>query len=186
MSLAHDANPINWSGGLKAMAAVVAILGTLGAGTLTVGGKISDFSRVQTEMVDQIKGLAEKMADVRTEITKSAHEQDVAREREIGALQDQLSVRRSVMAPRIDKMENAVDKATADIASANARINDMQGSLDEIKQNVKDGLTAARENLSVSRSHDADIKNTRDDARATRAVVAPKPHSELETTPPPY
>ena len=77
----------------------------------------------------------------------------------IGAIEALRSDLKDDVVPRVTKLEQEIGDAKADAAATKQRVDDMGQQLGDIK-------TLTQQNLTLSRSHDADIK-------ATRQAVAP-------------
>ena len=147
MSQRLETNPFRWSPDIKALSQlvtlIVTIVGSAAGGAIYIGEQIYSFAETQTKMV-QSQVIEAKAA---------AHEEGNVREKSITEL-------RVVLAPRIEKLEDAVQKAETEASAARQRIDDMKEDLRQLKD-------LAQRNLTVTESHGADI-------RATRDAVAPK------------
>jgi hypothetical protein len=141
---------------LSAAGLCVSIIGSIGAGAFYIGGKIYDFSKAQTSMLEHLRSAEGQILGLKTDISTSVAAQDHSRE----ALKNDI-------VPRIDKLDTAVIETKTEAAAAKAKLEDFKETLDEVR-----GL--AKANLAVSQSHSQDITATRQDVAATRSALTPR------------
>lgn len=126
------------------------IIVPVGGGAAYIGGRIYDFSKAQTSMLEHLKNAEGQISGLKGDIAQSVTVQDRSRE----ALKNDIT-------PRLDRLESAVTETKTEAAAAKARLEDFKQTLDEVK-------SIGQANLAVSQSHTPDIK-------ATRKALAPQP-----------
>lgn len=140
--------------GGRSFAGVISVCASIivpvGGGAAYIGGRIYDFSKAQTSVLEHLKNAQEAITGLKGDISQSTTAQDRSRE----ALKNDIT-------PRLDKLETAVIETKTEAAAAKARLEDFKQTLDEVK-------SIGQLNLAVSQSHTPDIK-------ATRKALAPQP-----------
>jgi chromosome segregation ATPase len=121
----------------------MSIIVPVGGGAAYIGGKIYDFSKAQTSVLEHLKNAQEAITGLKVDIGQSTASQDRSRE----ALKNDI-------VPRIDKLESTVVETKTEAAAAKARLEDFKETLDEVK-------SLGQANLAVSQSHTPDIRATR-------------------------
>lgn len=140
-------NPIRWSADMKAISQlitlVITIIGSVGSLAAYLGSEIYKFAVAQTMMVQELRVVQNQLSDEKTAIIDENKQRTVS-----------LTGLKTELVPRIQILENAINKAEQDASAARQRADDMKEDL----RNLKD---LATRNLSVTESHDADIRATR-------------------------
>jgi chromosome segregation ATPase len=160
MSIKIEPNPARWSPDGKALGRVFLqvfpVVATLVGGVWYIGSLIYNVGAQQERMLDKIEMMQAQVIDAKTAIDAENKQRTQA----FDALKNDIT-------PRIGSLEGAVHKAESEASAAHERIEDVKERLVRIEELGQQGLE-------LSRSHSSDIRETRDDARATRDAVVPK------------
>lgn len=148
-----EPNPLKWSGEtVRSLGQAVTLVITVGGPLVWVGQGFYNFAKAQTELIEQVRNMQGQLVDQKASIG----DENKQRTQALNGLKDDLN-------PRIMKLEDAVIKAENEAAAVHTRTEDMKKSLDRIED-------LAVRNLTVSESHTAPIKQTRDAVVPTPGV----------------
>jgi hypothetical protein len=148
MSMKLEPDPRKWSPDAKVLGRtflqVFPVVSAIAGGVWYIGSGVYSVAATQTRMLDKIEIMQTQLGETKTSL------QDENKQR-IGAFD---SLKNEVV-PRIDTLERAVHSAENEATAVRTRAEDMKKTLDRLED-------LALQNLSVSKSHSADIKATRD------------------------
>lgn len=144
-----ELNPLRWSPNMKTVTGLLALVGSIWGAAVPGVQAIYHLAEVQTTVLAKIQGVQVQLSETKAALV----DENVQRDKSLGALKTEI-------VPRIVKLEDTVSETKADAAAAKQRA-------DDLKEQIGDLKNLARQSLDVAKSHDEDI-------RATRQAVAPK------------
>ena len=139
-------NPFQWNANIKTLLGVLSICGSTLGGANYIGGKIYEFAKVQTAMIEHIKTAERGLVDLKIDLATTSAKQDTARDSSISGLKNSIE-------PRIQRLEEQTNAAAIDASAARQQVVDMQRTLDRVEN-------LGKEHLAVSQSHTPDIRAT--------------------------